>query len=265
MNGTVRGEHRHKTALLRVSWAVYTEAIGFLYLRKHFDLVLMSGHPRGKIDKSHVSRNLGKIKERMGLFRQIRQATIIVQPGRCPDISAYNKRVAKLLHALDYGRRIKDLAIKFNFGFAHVTNLDRWAVPIVNTFAALKHGVEDDRRRTIRILACQGPDREWAGFRGALFTLSNHLGLSEGQFEEWDPMAELRNFAWYREGDQCLLRGAFSKFSLEHPNGFQWSKRDTVLWGTATVLIFATVPPLALALYAKRKRTKGESWKVFRC
>ncbi|KYG42245.1 hypothetical protein M433DRAFT_158107 [Acidomyces richmondensis BFW] len=265
MNGATSGKLHHKTALLRVSRAVYTEAVGFLYLRKHFDLVLMSGHPRGKINKEHFSRNLGKIHERAGLFKQIRQATIIVQPGRCPDISAYTKRIAKLLNALDYGNQINDLTIKFNFGFAHVTNLDRWAVPIVDMFAALESGMKQDHRRTIRIVACQGPERQWAAFRQALFKLSAHIGLSEGQLEEWDPMAELRNFAWYHMGDQCLLRGAFSKFSLEHPNGFHWSKRETVLWGAVTVLIFAIMPPLALALYAKRKRSKGESWKVFRC
>ena len=139
-------EHRRRklalqTALLRTCWAVYHESVQLLYNTTHFDLVLLNGHPRPDGIYDEVSgkwlsrlRTLGKL-ENCTPLRRMRSVTVTVQPGKWPDIAAYEKRIATFLRSIDHGRQLKNLTIRFNFNV--LTDWDTTAALIVRGFIPL--------------------------------------------------------------------------------------------------------------------------------
>lgn len=116
-----------QTALLRTCHSVYDEASPFLFEDRRFVLVLQAGNPRCR-SKKHVGednrttykrccRSFGKLQKCETFLRRIKSATIIVQPGRKPNLDKLTPRIFAFLEASDYGRHMDELGVCFNFHY----------------------------------------------------------------------------------------------------------------------------------------------------
>ena len=263
-SGALRKEGR-RCALLRTCHAIYNESIGQLYDDVHFELVLFGGYVRPDFiyywndetppARKHVhsrSRNrLGKLSE-CTLFKRLRQATIVVQPGALPKVSAYAERVASLLNALDYGRSMRTLGIRFNF--AHGTNVPRYVTPIIASFLPLAR-LGSDRRLRLRleVYISNMLQPGFGQYRAAVRTLQEALSIPKGEL-----------VLLGHNDDGCCMRGAYGKsgYAPDYAGLNSRYERHFIL-----PLALVTSPlwgPVMLPYeYVKRKRVKGEEWRVF--
>ncbi|TKA62029.1 hypothetical protein B0A55_10962 [Friedmanniomyces simplex] len=317
-----------RTAVMRSCWAVYGEAgtfanystkailrtpasgrplmqrsfhsplpVQLLYDSTSFEVVLLSGRPRpdnlynsvtGETHKLAHRRPLGRLTRCTQLTR-MRNLTIIVQPGRWPNVKAYRKRLAAYLRTIDYARHARHLTIKFNFDLR--TDWTRTAIPIVQSFFALLPGFPNTtttnpttnttttnptanlpllQRRHITLLRPKPPHRVYCpDYLTAITDLAHALHLTAKDIRTLDSEAAYAV-------DICAAHGSHGAgYMLENPPApppLQPAATTTTtgekIWegvgvsmavGVMVVMAPVSVTGL-LVVYAARKRRKGEVW-----
>jgi hypothetical protein len=71
----------------------------------------------------------------------MQRVTIMVQPGIYPDLVEYHRRIASLLEAMEQGRGMEELLVKFNFEehkIGRSLTFAKWATSIIRGFEALR-------------------------------------------------------------------------------------------------------------------------------
>ena len=285
------------TASLRTCHAIHDEAVQMLYENAKFELVVLPGRARPEelvknespalieLRRNLEKRNcVGRLAECGGLLRRIRYATVVVQAGRHPDMKLYRKHVAKFLEVIDWGKKLKYMCVRFDL---HAGMEPSGLAPMVEALLPLKDGQVADadkfrpmaRRREVEVVANICPNVDWdaAFVRQQLDSLQHALQLPHHKVKVRGLVSSVAILGASTAADDigtsacCLVRGVYGRkyyAPSTPPKTTKQLKREKLLENAAGVFCVTVLSPITFVCvaveYVKRKRDKGESWRVIR-
>ncbi|KAF2773176.1 hypothetical protein EJ03DRAFT_348212 [Teratosphaeria nubilosa] len=292
-------ELNRATGLLRTCKAIYEEAVPLLYKQVRFELVLFSGRVRPEVpnvlrgtkEESWKDSKIGKVK-RCATFALMNDITIVLQPALYLDSRQYERRIASLLKALNFGQNASKLALIFNIPGPsdNITAAERWAASVVQALMPLAqyHGpkasnVAKPKPTRLYIVANTLDEIKYPRTRAAIEDLRIALGVS--CLLIFNPSVMLRD-ARQMVMNECILRQHYADCPFHFQHNQQAaapapklprpkSERiflcvlDVILWTAVMAAGPVVLPVLMLgdasihvADRLSKKRLHGESWRM---